>query len=48
MNIFTHGKSSDPPAPSHDSSAEIVAPKDNPKPRNNPPNMEPNVPAEPD
>ena len=46
--IFTYGTTSDPQSPSHDSSAETMKPKGNPTPRNNPPNMVPNVPADPD
>ena len=46
--IFTYGKSSDPPSPSHDSSEESVTPKVITKPRDNPPNIVPNVPADPD
>ena len=44
---FTDG-TSDPPSPSHDSSAETVTPKGNPTPRKNPPNPVTNVPADPD
>ena len=46
--IFTYETASDPQSPSHDSSAEIVTPKVNPIPNNNPPNLAPNIPAEPD
>ena len=46
--IFTYGIASDPTSPFHDSSAEIVTPKGNPKPHNNTPNEVPNVLAEPD
>ena len=34
--IFTYGRASDPPSPSHDSSEESVPPKGNPKLCNNP------------
>ena len=46
--FFTHGTSSEPPLPSHESSVESVTPKVNPTPCNNPPNPVPNVPADPD
>ena len=46
--IFYYGIASDPPSPSHDSSSESVTPKLNPLPRNNPPNMVPNITVEPD
>ena len=45
--IFTYG-TSDTPSPSHESSAEIVTPKGNPTPRNNPTNLVQNIPADPD
>ena len=45
--IFSYGSASDPPSPSHDQSAEIVSPKGNPKPHNNPPIPIPYVPADP-
>ena len=44
--IFTYGSTSDPPSLPHDSLAEIVTPKGNHKPRENPPNTVPNLPAE--
>ena len=46
--IFTYGTIRNPQSPSHESSSEIVKPKGNPTPRNNPPNLVPNVPADPD
>ena len=42
--IFTYGKTRDPQSPPHDSSAETMKHKGNPTPRNNPPNLVPNVP----
>ena len=45
--IFTYWSASDPPSPSHDSSAESVTSKGNPKPSKNPPNLVPNVPDDP-
>ena len=45
--IFTYG-TSEPPSPLHDSSVENVVPKGNTTTRNNPPNMLPKVPADPD
>ena len=42
--IFWYWRASDPPSPFHESSAEIVTPKVNHKPCNNPPNPVPNVP----
>ena len=48
QTFFTYGTSSDPTSPSYDSSAEIVTPKVNPVPCNNPTNPVPNVPAYPD
>ena len=49
ISIFTH-VSIEPPPPLHDTSSSpaSVAPKDDPTPRNNPPNPVPNVPADPD
>ena len=44
--IFTYRTASDPRLPSHDSSSEIVTPKLNHTPRNNPPNTVPNVPTD--
>ena len=46
--IFTYGTASDPPSPSNESSAESVTPKGNTEPRDNPPNLVPNVPDKPD
>ena len=45
--IFNYGSTSDPPSPPHDSLAEILTPKGNPKPRKNPPNPVTYVPADP-
>ena len=46
--IFAYGGSSEPSSPPHDSLAESVTPKRNPKPREYPPNPAPNVPDDPD
>ena len=46
--IFTNGTASDTQSPLYDSSGEIVTPKRNPTPHNNPPNPVPNVPDDPD
>ena len=46
--MFTDGSASDPPLPTHDSSAESVTPKGNPNPRDNPSNPVPCVPDDPD
>ena len=46
--IFTYGAISNSQSPSHESSSEIVKSKGNPTPRHNPPNLVPNVPADPD
>ena len=46
--IFTYGTASDPPLPSHESSAERVTPKGNPTTHKNPPNTVLNVPSDPD
>ena len=46
--IFTYGTSSDPRSPSPDSSPESVTPKGNLTSCNNPPNLVPNVPSDPD
>ena len=48
LPIFLYGRASDLPSPLHESSAESVTHKGNPKPRANLPNMIPNVPDEPD
>ena len=48
LPIFTYESANDPPSPPHDSSAESVTPKGNPKPRNNQPNTVPKIPAEQD
>ena len=44
--IFTYLGASDPPSLSHNSLAEILSPKVNPKPRNNPPNTVLYVPSD--
>ena len=46
-SIFTYGKASDPLSQSHDSSAYIVTPKENPTPCNNEPITVTNIPADP-
>ena len=46
--IFPHGTTSDPPAPSHESSEESVTPKANHMPRNSSPNAVSSLPADPD
>ena len=46
--IFTYGRASDPTSLSHDSSAESVTPKVNPKPFDNSLNTVPNLPEDPD
>ena len=46
--ILTYESSGDPQSTSDDSSEEILTPKVNPTPRNNPPNTVPNIPDEPD
>ena len=46
--IFTYGSESDPPLPPNETFSEIVAPKGNNKPCNNPPNSVLNVPSDPD
>ena len=46
--IFTYGSASDPPPPPHESPEESVTPRGNPKPFHNPPNLVPNLTAEPD
>ena len=46
--IFTYGSSIDPPSAPHDPLTEIMIPKGNTNPHNNPPNLLPNVPADPD
>ena len=46
--ISKYGSASDPPSPPHDSSAEIVTPRENTKPRDNPPNPVRNISADPD
>ena len=46
--IFLSGRTSDPVPPSNESSAEIITPKGNPKPHNNPLNLVPNVQSDPD
>ena len=43
--IFTYGSASNPSSPSYYSSEEVVTPKGNPKPCNNPPNTLLYVPA---
>ena len=46
--FFTYGRASKPPTSLHDSSAEIVTPKGNPMPCNNPPYMVTHSPSDPD
>ena len=47
LPIFNYGSASEPPSPPHDSLSEIMTPKLNPNPRNNPPNTVLNVPDDP-
>ena len=46
--FFTYGTESDPPPLSHDLSEQNITPKGNPIPRNNPTNLVPAVPDDPD
>ena len=46
--MFTYGKSSEPQSQSHEALAESITPKLKPTSRNNPSNLIPNVPDDPD